>query len=56
MIEEYEKGNVFNAAFIADRIKLTAESENVYPSDINWRLVEELSRMLEKNRMGYCNG
>ena len=51
MIEEYEKGNIFSAAFIADQIRLLAESENVYPADINWRIVEELSRMLERSKV-----
>jgi len=51
MIEEYEKRNIFSAAFIADQIRMLAESENVYPADINWRLVEELSRMLERSKV-----
>lgn len=52
MIEEYEKRNIFSAAFIADQIRMLADSENVYPADINWRLVMELSRMLERSKMG----
>jgi len=51
MIEECERGNSFNAAFIADQIRLLAESESIYPADINWRLVEELSRMLERSKV-----
>ena len=51
MIEECERGYLFNAAFIADQIRMLAESENVYPADINWRLVEELSRMLERSKV-----
>ena len=56
MIEECERGNLFNAAFIADQIRLLAQSENVYLADINWRLVEELSRMLEMSKEMCFNG
>jgi len=56
MIEECERGNLFNAAFIADQIRLLAQSENVYLADINWRLVEELSRMLEMSKERCFNG
>ena len=52
MIKEYENRNIFNAAFIADRIRMLAESENIYPADVNWRLVEELSKILERNKIG----
>ena len=51
-IEEYEEGNIFNAMFIADQIRMQAENENVYPAEINWRLVEELSRRLERRKVG----
>ncbi len=51
MIKEYEKGDLYNAAFTAERIKIIAESENVSPIYINWRLVEGLSRILEKSKI-----
>ena len=51
MLEECERGNLFNAAFIADQIKLLSDEYGVYPVDINWGLVKELQKILVKSKV-----
>lgn len=56
MLEEVEKGNVFEAAFIAERIRLLAEEHGIYPKKVDWRIVRELERKMENWRVGLDGG